>query len=118
MYSARLLDHFEHPRNAGDLADADARARMENPACGDILELSIKVHGGRIREIRFRAKGCVPAMACGSLITQLVDGKTVDDAVAITKETVAQEIGGLPAASGHAAQLAVDALRMMLAKLA
>lgn len=116
MYSPRLLDHFEHPRNAGDIAHADARVRVENPACGDILELSIKVVGGRVGEIRFLAKGCVPAMACGSLITEMVAGKTVEEASAITKEEVVKEIGGLPAASGHAAQLAVDALRVVVGK--
>ena len=71
MYSPQLLDHFEHPRNAGELADADARVRVENPACGDILELAVKVEGNCIQEIRFLAKGCVPAMACGSLITEM-----------------------------------------------
>src|SRR5450631_2712882 len=105
MYSSQVLDHFEHPRNAGELAEADARARVENPACGDILELSIRVIGGRIHEIRFRAKGCVPAMACGSLITEMVAGKSVQEAGAIDKEAVVEEIGGLPEASGHAAQL-------------
>jgi nitrogen fixation protein NifU and related proteins len=116
MYSPRLIDHFEHPRNAGGLADADARVRVENPACGDILELAVKMDGGHVREIRFRAKGCVPAMACGSLITELVSGRTADEAVAITKETVAEKIGGLPTASGHAAQLAVEALRAVVRK--
>lgn len=116
MYSPRLLDHFEHPRNAGDLVDADARVRVENPVCGDVLELAIKVEGGRIREIRFRAKGCVPAMACGSLITELVSGSTMQEAVAITKDTVVEEIGGLPSASGHAAQLAVEAMRAVVKK--
>jgi nitrogen fixation protein NifU and related proteins len=116
MFSSQLIDHFEHPRNAGELVDADARVRVENPACGDILELSVKVEGGIIREICFRAKGCVPAMACGSLITELAAGKTVAGAVAITKEVVAQEIGGLPPASGHAAQLAVDAVRAVVRK--
>jgi nitrogen fixation NifU-like protein len=117
MYSPQLIDHFEHPRNGGDLSEADARVRVENPACGDILELAIKVDGGRIREIRFRAKGCVPAMACGSLITEVVAGKTVEEAIAVTKETVAEKIGGLPAASGHAAQLAVDAVRAVAEKM-
>jgi nitrogen fixation NifU-like protein len=116
MYSARLLDHFEHPRNAGDLAHADARVRVENPACGDILELSIKVVGERIAEARFLAKGCVPAMACGSLITEMIAGKTIQEARGISKEDVVKEIGGLPSASGHAAQLAVDALRAALGK--
>lgn len=117
MFSPQLLDHFEHPRNAGDLDDADARVRVENPVCGDIVELSIKVLDGRIGEVRFRAKGCVPAMACGSLITELIAGKTMEEAKAIGKESLVKEIGGLPEASGHAAQLAVDALKAVLRKL-
>ncbi|MGB7745042.1 MAG: iron-sulfur cluster assembly scaffold protein, partial [Terracidiphilus sp.] len=76
MYSAQVLEHFEHPRNAGTVADADASVRMENPACGDVLELTVKLAAGRIEEIRFRAKGCVAAMACGSAVTELVCGKT------------------------------------------
>src|SRR5277367_4122630 len=96
MYSAQLLDHFEHPRNAGDLRDADARVRVENPACGDILELSVKVVAGRVAEIRFLAKGCVPAMACGSLITKMIAGKTIEEGQGISKEDVVKEIGGLP----------------------
>src|ERR1035441_7001035 len=107
MYSKQVLDHFEHPRNAGELADGDARVRVENPACGDILELAIRVIGGRIDAVRFLAKGCVPAMACGSLITEMIFGKTVQEASAISKEAVVKEIGGLPAASGHAVPLAV-----------
>jgi nitrogen fixation NifU-like protein len=118
MYSKQVLDHFEHPRNAGELADGDARVRVENPACGDILELAIRVIGGRIDAVRFLAKGCVPAMACGSLITEMIFGKTVQEASAISKEAVVQKIGGLPAASGHAAQLAVDAVRAVEKKLA
>jgi len=116
MYSSQLLDHFEHPRNAGDLADADARVRVENPVCGDILELALKVEGNCISEIRFRAKGCVPAMACGSLITEMAAGKMISEAKAIQRAALVQAIGGLPEASGHAAQLAVDALRSLLEK--
>lgn len=118
MYSPQVLDHFEHPRNAGDLADADARVRVENPACGDILELFVKTQAGRITEIRFRAKGCVPAMACGSLVTELARGKMIAQAQAIQKASIMHEFGGLPEASGHAAQLAIDALRAVLQKLA
>jgi nitrogen fixation protein NifU and related proteins len=114
MYSPQLLDHFEHPRNAGELADADARVRVENPACGDILELAAKFDGGTILEIRFRAKGCVPAMACGSLITEMAAGKTVADARLLRADALVAKAGGLPEASGHAAQLAVDALRALL----
>ena len=117
MYSAQLLDHFEHPRNSGELPDADAHVRIENPACGDILELTIKMDAGRIAAIGFRAKGCVPAMACASAITELVRGKSPNDALAIGKDDVVRTVGGLPAASGHAAQLAIDALRAALQNL-
>src|SRR3974377_1841209 len=117
MYSPQLLDHFEHPRNAGELPGADARVQIENPACGDILELALKMDAGRIAAIRFRAKGCVPAMACASAMTELAHGKSVRDAAAINKRDIARAVGGLPAASGHAAQLAIDALRAALQKL-
>lgn len=118
MYSPQLLDHFEHPRNAGDLEDADARVRVENPACGDVLELSARLEDGRIRDMRFRAKGCVPAMACGSLVTELACGNSPAQAKAIDRGTIEREIGGVPEASGHAAQLAADALQELLGRLA
>src|SRR5450756_854380 len=117
MYSPQLLDHFDRPRNAGELADADAQAHIENPACGDILELAIKMNGGRIGEIRFRAKGCVPAMACASAMTELAKGRSRQEAIAIGKAEVLDAVGGVPPASGHAAQLAIDALRAALQKL-
>lgn len=117
MYSPELLDHFEHPRNSGELAAATSRRRIENPACGDILELAVKVVDGRIEDIRFRAKGCVPAMACASAITELVKGNAIGTAQALRKEDIVRAVGGLPAASGHAAQLAIDALRAVLSAL-
>jgi nitrogen fixation protein NifU and related proteins len=114
MYSPQLLDHFEHPRNSGELLDADASLRVENPACGDILELAIKMDAGRIADIRFRAKGCVPAIACASAMTELAKGKSAQEALEIGKGDIESAVGGLPAASGHAAQLAIDALRALL----
>jgi nitrogen fixation NifU-like protein len=114
MYSSLLLDHFEHPRNAGELPDASFRVRIENPGCGDILELAVRILDERIHEIRFRAKGCVPAMACASAMTELVKGKLVAEAIEIRKEDIVRAVAGLPAASGHAAQLAVDALQAVL----
>jgi len=117
MYSPELLDHFEHPRNSGELAGASVRVRVENPACGDLLELAVKVVDDRIEQIRFRAKGCVPAMACASAMTELVKGRSIEEARAITREDVASAVGGLPPASGHAAQLAIDSLRAALARL-
>ena len=116
MYSPQVLEHFEHPRNAGTVADADASVRMENPACGDVLELTVKLAAGRIEEIRFRAKGCVAAMACGSAVTELVCGKTFVEAKKLTGEELLQAVGGLPQASEHASHLAMDALGALLGK--
>lgn len=113
MYSARLLEHFEHPRNAGDLPDANARVRMDNPACGDILELSAKIQDGVVQEVRFRAKGCVPAMACGSALVSLIEGKRLDEAITLKKEDVLREVDGVPPASGHAVHLALEALAQL-----
>ena len=114
MYSPQLLDHFEHPRNAGEIDGADAIAEIENPACGDILRLSLKLDAGRILEIRFKAKGCVPAMACGSALTELVLGKTVVEARSVVRQDIVNAVSGLPQASSHAAQLALDVLSAAL----
>jgi nitrogen fixation NifU-like protein len=122
VYSAELLDHFQNPRNAGEVEAPDATAQLENPACGDILELSLqlektKLEGSRIADIRFRAKGCVPAMACGSAITELVKGKTVDEALHVSREDLVRKVGGLPQASAHASHLAMDTLAALLRNL-
>ncbi len=117
MYSAQLLDHFQNPRNAGDLPDADATVEIENPVCGDVIRLSLKFDAGRIAEIKFKAKGCVPAMACGSALTEMVLGKTAEEARMLTREDLVRAVGGLPQASSHAAQLALDALSAALAQI-
>jgi nitrogen fixation NifU-like protein len=117
VYSTELIDHFQNPRNAGEVEAPDATVRVENPACGDILELSVKTVEGRISDIRFRAKGCVPSMACGSAITDLAKGHTVQEARAITKEDVLRKVGGVPEASSHAGSLAIDALQGLLRKV-
>jgi nitrogen fixation protein NifU and related proteins len=117
MYSAQLLDHFQNPRNVGDLADADATAEIENPACGDVLRLTLKSGGGRIGEARFKAKGCVAAIACGSALTELIVGKTLDEAQKLRREDVISAVGGLPQASTHAAQLALDVLSAALSRV-
>lgn len=121
MYSAELLDHFQNPRNAGELAEPDFSVRLENPVCGDILELSARVEetkpeGKRVTEIRFRAKGCVPTMACASAITELVKGKTADEARRVGREELLQKVGGVPETSSHACQLAIDTLAALLRK--
>lgn len=114
MYSRQVLDHFEHPRNAGVVDSPDASAQVENPACGDILKLSAKLTDGRITEVKFLAKGCVPAIACGSALTGLVIGKTCKEAGAVSREELVRELGGLPEASTHAGHLAIDALAALL----
>jgi len=117
MYSASLLDHFQNPRNAGEIANPDAAAEIENPACGDILRLTIKIDHGNISEIRFKAKGCVPSMACASALTELVRGQSIEQARALRREQLIDAVGGLPQASAHAAQLALDALSAALQRL-
>lgn len=117
MYSPQVLDHFEHPRNAGSLAAPDATAQCENPVCGDVLKLSVCIADGHIAEIRFQAKGCVPAMACGSAVTELAKGRGVDRARRIAKSDIIRALGELPPASGHAADLAIETLGAVLAKL-
>lgn len=117
MYSAELLDHFQHPRNAGDLSGADASAEIENPVCGDVLRLTLKIESGRIAEIRFKAKGCVPSMACASALTELVRGKSIGDARSLDRNTLTSAVGGLPQASTHAAQLALDTLAAVLGQV-
>ena len=110
MYSALLLNHFQNPRNVGDIVDPDARAESENPACGDRLRLTFRISGDRIVRAQFKAKGCVAAIACGSALTELVAGKTLKEALRLRREDVSDAVGGLPQASVHAAQLALDAL--------
>jgi len=117
VYSAEVLDHFQNPRNAGDVESPDASSQLENPACGDVLRLTLKLDEDRISEIRFRAKGCVPAMACGSAITELVKGKTVEEARRVSREELIRKVGGLPEASSHAGHLAIDTLQALLQKL-
>src|SRR5262249_38506364 len=114
MYSAELLDHFEHPRNAGDLPEPDVTAEVENPACGDVLRLTCKLVEGRIQAAGFRAKGCVPAMGCSALLTEMVRGMKVEQALELRPEDLVRAIGGLPEASTHAAHLCIDVLRKAL----
>ena len=117
MYSSQVLDHFEHPRNSGVLDHADASVQLENPVCGDVLKLSARVIQGRISEIKFLAQGCVPAIACGSALSELVSGKTLAQASSIHRQDLEQHLGGLPEASTHASNLALDALGQLIRRL-
>jgi nitrogen fixation NifU-like protein len=117
VYSPELLDHFQNPRNAGALQSPDRSAQLENPACGDVLELTMNLEGTTIAEIHFRAKGCVPAIACGSAITELVRGRNLDEARQVSREDLVSKVGGLPPASAHASHLALDTLAALLRKV-
>lgn len=117
MYSEAVLDHFQNPRNAGTLPEATAVISVENPVCGDILELSARMEAGHIVETRFRTRGCVTAVACSSVLTELLIGKTPAEARAIAPEQIAEMLGGLSQATSHAAQLARDAALTLASKL-
>ena len=116
-YSPQLLDHFEHPRNVGEIEAADAVAEVENPACGDIMQLSLKLEDGRIVQARFRTRGCVPSIACGSALTEMLQGKSSAEARALRREELVAAVGGLGNASQHASHLAMDALAAALSQL-
>jgi nitrogen fixation NifU-like protein len=117
MFSTSVLDHFKNPRNPGDLSDASASVEVTNPVCGDILRLSVKIDAGRIVAARFKAQGCVTAIACSSYLTELIIGKTPDEARKITHQQISEALGSLPPATAHGSQLAADALRAVLAQL-
>ena len=117
MYSEKLLDHFHHPRNVGEIAEATAVVEASNPVCGDLMKLWAIVDDAKILDVRFKVAGCVPAVACGSWLTERILGKTLDEAAALTAEQIAAGLDGLPAASQHAAVLAIDALQRLLAQI-
>jgi nitrogen fixation NifU-like protein len=114
MLSARLLDHFQNPRNAGEIPDANAVAETSNPVCGDILKLWAHVAGGVIGKVGFKCRGCTASIACASALTELIAGQSLDAARKITPAEVEAAVGGLESASKHAAVLAVDTLRKLL----
>lgn len=111
MYSQKVMDHFMNPRNVGEIADADGVGMEGNPTCGDAMQIFIKVENDRIVDAKFRTFGCGAAIAVSSMITEMVKGKTLDEALAISKEAVAQELGGLPPQKMHCSNLGADALR-------
>ena len=110
MYSEKVMDHFRNPRNIGEIPDADGVGTVGNPVCGDVMAISIKVEDDRIADIKFKTFGCGAAIATSSMITELARGKTLDEAMEITRGDVAEELGGLPPVKMHCSNLAADAL--------
>ena len=113
MYSKKVLDHFHNPRNVGEIEHATAVVEVANPACGDILKLWVVVENGTITEARFKAAGCVPAIACGSWLAEWLPGQPLAALPNLTPDQIEAALEGLPPASNHAAVLASDALRQL-----
>ena len=110
MYSDMVMDHFKNPRNVGSITDADGIGSEGNPVCGDIMKIYIKVKDGRIEEAKFQTFGCGAAIATSSMVTEMVKGKTIEEALIISNKAVAEALGGLPATKMHCSNLAADAL--------
>lgn len=113
MFSARLLDHFQNPRNAGELSPPCAMAQVENPACGDSLRLTARLEDGRVVEVRYKARGCTASIAAGSALAEWLPEKTLAEVRALTAAVIERALDGLPPESRHAAVLAVDAARAL-----
>lgn len=116
-YSEKVLEHFEHPRNVGELSSPDAEVRLEHPVCGDIMNLAVKIADGRIDQVRYRTRGCVASIAAGSCLTEMIQGRSLAEASELKREHLLEALGGLPNASVHATHLAIDALAQVLDKL-
>ena len=114
-YSDLVLEHFQNPRNAGELLDANGEATKSNPVCGDRMRVMIRVEGDRVAEMRWQTRGCPPAIATSSVASEMVRGWTLGQVEALTREEVAAAVGGLPADKVHCSVLAADALRAAIA---
>lgn len=111
MYNEKVMDHFQNPRNAGDMDDPDGVGTVGNPSCGDVMTLYIKVKDDVITDIRFKTFGCGAAIASSSFATELIKGKSIAEALTYTRRDVSDGLGGLPPIKMHCSNLAVDALK-------
>jgi nitrogen fixation protein NifU and related proteins len=110
MYTDKVMDHFQNPRNVGEITDANGVGEVGNAVCGDIMKIYLKVEDGRIMDIKFKTFGCGAAIATSSMVTEMVIGKTLDEALNITNKAVAEALDGLPPQKMHCSNLAADAL--------
>ena len=117
MYSAKVLDHFHHPRNAGELQDSTVAIEATNPVCGDLLRLWVAVKDGRVTGVKFKVEGCIPAVACASWLTERMTGRPLSELASVTPAEIEAALDGLPQASRHASALASDGLKQVLATL-
>ncbi len=114
MYSEKVMDHFQNPRNVGEIDNADGVGEVGNAKCGDIMRVSLKIEDNRIVDIKFRTFGCAAAIATSSMSTELVKGKTVEEALSITNKAVADALDGLPPVKMHCSMLAEQAIKAAL----
>ena len=114
LYSEKVMDHFEHPRNVGEIMDADAVGQVGNPKCGDIMKMYLKIEDGVIVDAKFKTFGCGSAIATSSMATELIRGKRVEEALALTNAAVAEALDGLPAYKMHCSVLAEEAIKAAL----
>jgi nitrogen fixation NifU-like protein len=118
MFSREVLDHFQNPRNAGELQNATATVDVSNPVCGDILKVAVRVENGKISEARFLCRGCTTSIACASRLTELLTARPLSNLHEITAGVLSASFGGLPAETIHGAHLAADAAQALAARLA
>jgi nitrogen fixation NifU-like protein len=111
MYSEKVMDHFNNPRNVGEIENASGVGEVGNASCGDIMRISLKVEDGIITDVKFKTFGCGAAVATSSMVTEMVKGKTIEEALKITNKSVAEALDGLPPAKMHCSNLAADALK-------
>lgn len=114
QYSSKVMEHFAHPHNVGEIPDADGMGTVGNPVCGDVMRLYIKVDGNVITDAKFKTFGCGAAIATSSMVTDLVKGKTIEEALKISNAAVAEALGGLPKVKMHCSVLAEEALKSAL----
>jgi len=110
VYTDKVMEHFKNPRNMGEIPDAEGVGTVGNPVCGDLMTMYIKVKDNRIEDIKFKTYGCGAAIATSSMTTELAKGKTLEEAMKITRASVADSLGGLPKVKMHCSNLAADAL--------
>ncbi len=110
MYSEKVMDHFSNPRNVGEIEDADGVGEVGNPVCGDMMTIYIKVDDGKLADVKFKTFGCGAAIATSSMITEMAMGMTIEQALAITRDSVADALDGLPPVKLHCSNLAADGL--------
>lgn len=115
-FSERVLDHFQNPRNSGELESATHRVEAANPVCGDVLQLAARIENGRILEVRFLCRGCTTAIACASWLAEKLQGETFETARGLDAEAISTGLGGLPTETRHGAVLAADAAKALLRK--